>query len=93
MRQADIDEMRALPIFDGVAEHHVEAMLKAAFLQRFPPMVELVREGEPADFLHLIVEGVRSRSSRPTATARRQLPCRVPGTPSSSPPSSWTGSI
>lgn len=57
MRQADLEEMRGLPIFEGVAPHHVEAMLKAAFLQRFPPLVELVREGEPADFLHIIVEG------------------------------------
>ncbi|MFW1582052.1 cyclic nucleotide-binding domain-containing protein, partial [Vibrio parahaemolyticus] len=28
-----------------------------AFLQRFPSHVELVRENETADFLHLIVEG------------------------------------
>ncbi len=57
MRQADLEEMRALTLFEGVADRHVEAMLKAAFLQRFPPMVELVRDGEPADFLHIIVEG------------------------------------
>ncbi len=56
MRQADLEEMRALTLFEGVADRHVEAMLKAAFLQRFPPMVvELVRDGEPADFLHIIV--------------------------------------
>ena len=57
MRQADSDDMCRLSFFEGVAPEHVAAMLKVAFLQRFPPLVELVREGEPADFLHIIVEG------------------------------------
>jgi len=57
MRGDDLEEMRSLRLFSGVAPQHVEAMLKASFLQRFPAHVELVREGEPADFLHVIVEG------------------------------------
>jgi CRP/FNR family transcriptional activator FtrB len=32
-------------------------MLRGAFLQRFPAHVELIQTGEPADFLHVIVEG------------------------------------
>ncbi len=32
-------------------------MLAASFLQRFPPGVDLVREGETADFLHVVVDG------------------------------------
>jgi len=57
MRMEDLDEMQRLPLFSGAAPAHVDAMLKASFLQRFPPCVELVREGEPADFLHVVVEG------------------------------------
>jgi CRP/FNR family transcriptional activator FtrB len=57
MRQNDLESMRRLPIFAGAAAAHVEAMLKVAFLQRFPAAVELVREGDPADFLHIVVEG------------------------------------
>ncbi len=57
MRREDIDEMRGLPLFAGVAAAHVEDMLRASFLQRFPAHVELAREGEPADFLHVIVDG------------------------------------
>jgi CRP/FNR family transcriptional activator FtrB len=57
MRPGDIDDMRQLPIFEGVSAHHVDSMLRAAFVQRFPAMVELIREGEPADFLNIIVEG------------------------------------
>lgn len=57
MRNEEIEEMRQLPLFRGVAHHHVEAMLRASFLQRFPAHVELVREGDPADFLHVVVDG------------------------------------
>ena len=32
-------------------------MLRGAFLQRFPAHVELVRDGDPADFLHIVIEG------------------------------------
>lgn len=57
MRTAEIEQMRSLRIFDGVDAARVEAMLKTSFLQRFPAGVELVREGEAADFLHVVVEG------------------------------------
>ncbi|MGL5116351.1 MAG: cyclic nucleotide-binding domain-containing protein, partial [Beijerinckiaceae bacterium] len=57
MRSEDLDEMQQLPLFSGVEAVHVDAMLKASFLQRFPACVELVREGEPADFLHVVVDG------------------------------------
>lgn len=57
MRAEDLAEMQALALFDGVAPAHVEAMLRSAFLQRFPAHVELAREGEPPDFLHVIADG------------------------------------
>lgn len=57
MRSEDHDEMRALPLFAGVGKDHVDHMLRVSYLQRFPAHVELVREGEPADFLHVVVDG------------------------------------
>lgn len=57
MRTEEIDEMRRLPLFAGVAPACTEAMLQASFLQRFPARVELVHEGDPADFLHVVVDG------------------------------------
>ncbi len=57
MRGDDLEEMRRLPLFDNVATGHVESMLRGSFLQRFPAHVELVREAEPADFLHVIIDG------------------------------------
>lgn len=57
MRREDQDEVRSLPLFQGVAPDNVEHMLKVSFLQRFPAHVELIRENEPADFLHVVVDG------------------------------------
>jgi CRP/FNR family transcriptional activator FtrB len=57
MRTDDIDRMKQLPLFDKVSPGVVEGMLSCAYLQRFPSHVELVREGERADFLHVIVDG------------------------------------
>jgi CRP/FNR family transcriptional activator FtrB len=57
MRLEDIEQMRQLRIFEGVDPARVDAMLQVSFLQRFPSGVELVREGDPADFLHVVVEG------------------------------------
>lgn len=57
MRTEDLEHARHLRIFEGVEEGQVANLLRGAFLQRFPAHVELVRENEPVDFLHLIVEG------------------------------------
>jgi CRP/FNR family transcriptional activator FtrB len=57
MRSQDLEEMRRIPFFSVVEPAQVEAMLRGAFLQRFPAHVELIQTGEPADFLHVIVEG------------------------------------
>jgi CRP/FNR family transcriptional activator FtrB len=57
MRPEEMDQMRRLPLFDGAPAAHVEVMLRFSFLQRFPAHVELVREGDQADFLHVVVDG------------------------------------
>lgn len=57
MRADELDAMRRQPIFKGVDAAHVDAMLSAAFLQKFPAGVVLVDEGDAADFLHVVVDG------------------------------------
>ncbi len=57
MRLDDQNEMRALPLFAGVDVDNIDHLLRFSFLQRFPAHVELVREGDPADFLNVIVDG------------------------------------
>ena len=57
MRTEDLEEVRQLPLFSGMDPTRVDELLRGAFLQRFPAHVELARECEPADFLHVIVDG------------------------------------
>lgn len=57
MRSEDMEEMRTLPFFKGISYEICETILRASFVQRFPQHVDLILEGQPADFLHIIVEG------------------------------------
>jgi CRP/FNR family transcriptional activator FtrB len=57
MRAQDLELVRALPLFHGMAEARFDELVRAAFLQRFPAHVVLIREGEHADFLHVVVDG------------------------------------
>jgi CRP/FNR family transcriptional activator FtrB len=57
MRQAEIDLVRALPLFENVSEKHFDELMNTALLQRFPQGVTLIREGDLPDFLHIVVEG------------------------------------
>jgi CRP/FNR family transcriptional regulator, transcriptional activator FtrB len=58
MREDDKWLIRDLALFAQMQETNFETMLKGAFFQRFPPEVVLIEEGEPADFLHIVVSGV-----------------------------------
>jgi CRP/FNR family transcriptional activator FtrB len=57
LRAADIPMVRELDLFADMAEDNFEALMQASYLQRFPPQVELIREGDLADFLHIVVDG------------------------------------
>jgi CRP/FNR family transcriptional activator FtrB len=57
MRADELVSMRELSLFAGVDPAQVEDMLRVSFLQRFPAHVELVREGEAPDFLHVVIDG------------------------------------
>jgi CRP/FNR family transcriptional activator FtrB len=49
--------VRELDLFSAMEEGSFDELMQAAFLQRFPPQVQLITEGDPADFLHIMVEG------------------------------------
>ena len=57
MRSNDIADARRLKLFAGMVDTNFESLMQAAYLQSFPPSVELFREGDPADFLFVVVEG------------------------------------
>lgn len=57
MRAADATQVRTLPLFAEMMETHFAALMHAAFLQRFPPHVILIHEGDQPDFLHVVLDG------------------------------------
>ena len=57
MRSDDVPEIRELTLFRALADDAFETLIRGAYLQTFPPTVELIREGDSPDFLHVLVEG------------------------------------
>jgi CRP/FNR family transcriptional regulator, transcriptional activator FtrB len=49
--------IRQLPLFESMAEDSFNTLMRVAYAQNFPPQLELIRQGEPADFLHVVIEG------------------------------------
>lgn len=57
MRDKDLTLVRQLPLFRDMADECFEDMMRAAFLQHFPPRVQLITQGDPADFLYVVIDG------------------------------------
>lgn len=57
MRIDDTESLSTLRLLRDLDSETIATLLHGAFLQRFPNHVELVREGDSPDFLHIIVEG------------------------------------
>jgi CRP/FNR family transcriptional activator FtrB len=50
-------DLRALDLFRDMQDSSFELLMQGAYLQTFPPQVELITEGEQSDFLHVVVAG------------------------------------
>lgn len=57
MRASDLPEIRHLPLFSEMLQANFEQLMQGAYAQNFPAGVDLARQGDPADFLHVVVEG------------------------------------
>lgn len=53
----DLPEIRALPLFEDMAQESFDALVRGAYVQTFPPQVELITEGDRSDFLHVVISG------------------------------------
>ncbi len=57
MRPDDLPEVRELQPFKSMKEENLAELMHAAFLQNFPAQVQLITEGDRADFLFVVIEG------------------------------------
>jgi CRP/FNR family transcriptional regulator, transcriptional activator FtrB len=44
-------------MFRSMSEEGFAALMQVAYAQSFPPQLDLIHEGQPADFLHIVMEG------------------------------------
>ncbi|MGI9352874.1 MAG: cyclic nucleotide-binding domain-containing protein [Rhizobiaceae bacterium] len=57
MRASDLPDIRSLKLFASMTDNSFEDLIRAAYLQNFPGQLELIREGDPADFLYIVLDG------------------------------------
>ena len=57
MRADDFPEVRKRELFRSMSDEGFARLMHAAFLQTFPAQVQLITEGDHADFLFVLVEG------------------------------------
>lgn len=50
-------EVRDLALFADMESAHFETLMRGAYVQNFPPRIDLITEGETPDFLHVVISG------------------------------------
>lgn len=57
MRSSELPQVKALGLFETMSDQSFEQLMQGAYLQTFPAQLTLLHEGDPADFLYVLVEG------------------------------------
>lgn len=57
MSDSHYPEVRALDIFSDIEDAHFAALMRGSYVQNFPPQIEMISEGDPSDFLHIVLSG------------------------------------
>lgn len=57
VRPEELPEIRHLHLFRDMAHANFEALMASSYAQNFPQGLEMIRQGDPADFLHIVLEG------------------------------------
>lgn len=55
--ESEFAEVRKLDLFSGMKDENFERLMRGAYVQNFPPQVELISEGDRSDFLHVVLTG------------------------------------
>lgn len=52
-----LKEIRGIDLFKNISDPSFASLTQAAYVQNFPPNVELITEGEPSDFMYIVISG------------------------------------
>ena len=70
MHDDEKPDLRRLPLFREMMTPTFDSLMRIAYSQTFPPQLELIKQGEYADFLHVVIEGTvelhATSNGRPT---------------------------
>jgi len=73
MPDSEFVAIRGLDLFKAMADEHFATLTRGAFVQTFPPRIELIAEGDSSDFLHVVLSGsvdlFAARDDRETSMA------------------------
>lgn len=51
------DDIRSLALFTDMDHAGFDTLMRAAYVQNFPPRIDLIHEDDPPDFLHVVLSG------------------------------------
>jgi CRP/FNR family transcriptional regulator, transcriptional activator FtrB len=57
MPGSELLDIRKLDLFSQMADENFSSLMRGAYVQNFPAQIELITEGEPSDFLHVVLSG------------------------------------
>lgn len=57
MPDPEYRDIRNLDLFSQMADENFLSLMRGAYVQNFPAQIELITEGEPSDFLHIVLSG------------------------------------
>lgn len=57
MIENNIPDIKRLDLFSAMDESNFQALMRGAYVQNFPPQIEMISEGDPSDFLHIVMTG------------------------------------
>ncbi len=57
MPESDLPHIKNLHIFADMSEEHFSLLMRGSYVQNFPPQIDLIEEGDPSDFLHIVLSG------------------------------------
>lgn len=57
MPESHYPEVRSLHLFSEMGEENYQALMRGSYVQNFPPQIDLIHEGDPSDFLHVVLSG------------------------------------
>lgn len=57
MPDSEYQDVRKLNLFSQLSDDNFAALMRGAYVQNFPAQIELITEGEPSDFFHIVISG------------------------------------